>query len=191
MKKIGMALSILLLIPAFILAQEHGVEHPEDAEHSEHHEHNDIHEVPMHRIGFGGGYTYVPDGSEESGGSKGVFVPTLSLEYFYKFTHDWSAGLMLDLELSNYLIPFASDILNRDKVLVIGLVSLYEFTHGWSFFYGGGIEIEHHKNFAVFKLGLAYEYSFSHEWDVSPALAFDYKGEYSSLALLITFGKRF
>jgi len=40
------------------------------------------------------------------------------VEYFYKFSHKWSAGVMVDFEMSQYVIPFLDDFINRDKAVV-------------------------------------------------------------------------
>jgi hypothetical protein len=144
-----------------------------------------------HRIAAGFGYTYVPEGADEATEEKGILVPTLSAEYFYKFTHKWAAGIMLDLELSQYVIPFLDDFLTRNKALVIGVVGLYEPLTNWGVYAGGGMEIEEHHNFAVLKLGTDYEFLIGKNWDISPSLTFDYKEKYTVWSLMVGVGKHF
>jgi len=161
-------------------------------DHEEHGDHSaSPHELLHHRLSAGFGYTFVPDGSEEPENKKGILVPTLSLEYFYKFSHQWSAGLMVDAEMSQYLIPFLDDFLERDKVLIIGLVGLYEPIEYWGVFAGAGMEFETHHNFAVIRVGTDYEFQIGNNWDLSPSLAFDFKEEYSSWSLMLSVGKHF
>lgn len=180
----------VILISIFILfftsigtAQEH---QGESAEHT-----SPDHTFLHHRLSAGFGYTFVPKGADHATEEEGIFVPTLSLEYFYKFSHKWSTGLMVDLELSQYVIPFLDDFLERDKALIIGVVGLYEPIEYWGIFAGVGIEIENHHNFAVIRAGTDYEFQIGNNWDISPSLAFDFKEEYSSWSLMLSAGKHF
>jgi hypothetical protein len=119
-------ISISIFILCFTLtgfAQEH---QGESGEHTTA-DHTFLH----HRLSAGFGYTFVPKGADESSEEEGIFVPTLSVEYFYKFSYKWSAGLMVDLELSEYVIPFLDDFLERHKAFIIGVVGLYEPIEYW------------------------------------------------------------
>jgi hypothetical protein len=164
-------------------AQEH---QGESGEHA-----TSTHDFLHHRLSAGFGYTFVPKGADESTEEEGIFVPTLSVEYFYKFSHTWSAGLMVDLELSTYVIPFLDDFLERDKAIIIGVVGLYEPIIYWGIFAGVGMEIESHHNFAVIRAGTDYEFQLGNNWDISPSLSFDFKEEYNSWALMVGVGKHF
>jgi hypothetical protein len=149
------------------------------------------HTFMHHRLSAGFGYTFVPEGVDESTDEKGILVPTLSLEYFYKFSHRWSAGLMVDIEMSQYLIPLLDDFLERHKALIISLAGLYEPIEYWGIFAGVGMEIESHHNFAVIRVGTDYEFLIGNNWDISPSLSFDFKEEYTSWSLMVGFGKHF
>jgi hypothetical protein len=164
-------------------AQEHA---EESSEHSK-----PGHPFLHHRLSAGFGYTFVPKGVDESSEEEGILAPTISVEYFYKFSHRWAAGLMVDMEMSQYLIPFLDDFLTRDKALIIGAVGLYEPIEYWGIFAGAGMEIESHHNFAVIRVGTDYEFLIGNNWDISPSLSFDFKEEYSSWALMVGFGKHF
>ena len=161
--------------------------------YAQHHEHDEAHheDFMKHRIGFEIGSTYIPNGFKSEKGDQNIYMPTLGLEYFYRFSHKWSAGGMADLELGQYLIPFGQDELSRDKAFIFAVVGKYEIIPLWSVFAGPGIEIEHHKNFPVFRLGSDYEFLLGKGWDLSPTLSYDYKEEYSSWSLMLSFGKKF
>jgi hypothetical protein len=180
---------ILLICLVFICLTLTGFAQEHQAENEEHT--NSIHAFLHHRLSVGFGYTFVPQGEEEPEGEKGILVPTLSVEYFYKFSHKWSAGVMVDFELSQYVIPFLDDFLERDKAIIFGVVGLYEPIIYWGIFAGAGMEIENHHNFAVLRVGTDYEFQIGNNWDISPSLAFDYKEEYTSWSLMVGFGKHF
>jgi hypothetical protein len=183
MKRLMSLLTIVLCLPLIGFAQDHQEEHGDHLAMT--------HEFLHHRLSAGFGYTYVPKGVDESTEEEGIFVPTLSVEYFYKFSHKWSAGLMVDFELSQYVIPFLDDFVERHNTLIIGAVGLYEPIVNWGIYAGGGIEIEKHHNFAVLKIGTDDEFQIGKKWDISRSLTFDYKEEYTSWSLMVSFGKHF
>jgi hypothetical protein len=183
MKRLISIVIIIFCLPFIGFTQDHQEERGDHQAMS--------HEFLHHRLSAGFGYTYVPKGVDESSEEEGIFVPTLSVEYFYKFSHKWSAGLMVDLELSQYVIPFLDDFLERNKALIIGAVGLYEPIIYWGIFAGAGIEIENHHNFAVIRAGTDYEFQLGNNWDISPSLAFDFKEEYTSWSLMVGVGKHF
>jgi len=179
MNKILILFFVWMIFPGLIIAQEY----LENAEVS--------HDLLHHRVAAGFGYTYVPKAEKEPDGKKGVLVPTLSVEYFYKFSHTWSLGLMLDLELIDYVIPFHEDDLSRHNALIIGAVGIYEPLEYWGIFAGLGVEIEQHHNFEVVRAGSAYEFQIGNHWDISPSIIFDFKEEYTAWALMVSAGKHF
>ena len=168
---------IFTLATGSIIAQEYVV-----------HEESD-HAFLHHRLSGGFGYTFIPEGGESD--DHGIFAPTIAIEYFYKFSHHWAAGLMMDMELTKYIIPFNNEYLNRDKLLIFTVVGMYEPIEYWGIIAGAGIEIEHHHNFAVLRAGTGYEFDIGNHWDITPTLTFDFKEEYSSWALILSCGKRF
>ena len=183
MKRLISILTIILCLPLIAFAQEHQEEHGD---------HQGLtHEFLHHRLAAGFGYTFVPKGADESTEEKGILVPTLALDYLYKFSHKWSAGLVVDLELSQYVIPFLDDFLERHNTLIIAAVGLYEPIIYWGIYVGGGIEIEKHHNFAVLKIGTDYEFQLGNNWDISPSLTFDWKEEYTTWSLMVGVGKHF
>ena len=162
-----------------IIAQEYVVHEEKD--------HNIVH----HRLAAGFGYTFVPKGEDVMNDKEGILAPTLAVKYLYKFSHTWSAELMADLELIEYVIPESDDFLTRKNALIIAAVGIYEPIEYWGVFAGGGIEIEQHHNFAVLRAGTAYEFQIGHDWDITPSLIFDFKEEYTSWTLMLSAGKHF
>jgi len=170
---------IFMLLTGSAVAQDH-------ATHEEHGQ-NILH----HRLAAGFGYTFVPNGEKLANDKKGILVPTMAVEYIYKFSHTWSAGVSADLELGNYVIPFQNDSLTRKNALILAAVGIYEPIKYWAIFAGGGIEIEYHHNFTVLRAGTAYEFKIGHDWDITPSLIFDFKEEYTSWTLMLSAGKHF
>ena len=161
--------------------------------HAQQHEHEEAeHEAfKRHRVAFEIGSAYVPDGFETEEGDKNLYIPKLGLEYQYRLTHKWALGVMADLELAEYLIPFGQEVLSRDKAFILTLVGIYEVIPFWAVFGGAGMEIEHHKNFGVIRLGTNYEFLLGKGWDLTPTLTYDYKEEYDSWSIVFSFGRKF
>ena len=183
MKKLVLFILFLFCFTYSGIAQDHQDSHSGERSSAHHFLH--------HRLAAGFGYTLVPKGADESTEEEGILVPTLALDYLYKFSHKWSAGLVVDLELSQYVIPVLDDFVNRHNALIIAAIGLYEPIIYWGIYAGAGIEIEKHKNFAVLKVGTDYEFQLGNNWDISPSLTFDWKEEYTTWSLMVGVGKHF
>jgi hypothetical protein len=148
-------------------------------------------EKNRHRLALEIGSAYIPDGFESEQGDKDLFVPTIGMEYQYFIDKKWALGVMADVELGEYLVPFGQDVLNRNKVFILTVVGVYEIMTHWEIFAGGGTEFEDHHNLGVLRIGTAYEFLLGKEWDLSPGLSYDYKEEYHSWGIVFSFGKKF
>jgi hypothetical protein len=78
------------------------------------------------------------------------------------------------METGNYLIEFNREDLQRENVLIIAAVAIYEILHNWGIFLGPGIELEKHHNFGVLRFGTDYIIPLKKNWIFSPVLTFDY-----------------
>ena len=87
--------------------------------------------------------------------------------YSYRFNCKWSIALEANIEGGNYLIK--GDI-QRENVFIIAAVAGYELMPRWGLFFGGGIEIENHKNYAVMRLATDYLFPIGKDWDISPEM---------------------
>ena len=162
---------------------------------SQENEHIESEDIGKNRMGLVVELTYVPeavssDHSEaDDGNNKGFFVPTIGLEYTRTLSHRWDIGLAAAIELKQYTID---DIdLNRHNPFKLVAFAMYRIVGSWFVFGGSGIEIEKHKNLAMFVLGTEYEFALGNGWDITPAFTFNHKEDLDTYALGVTVGKRF
>jgi len=123
--------------------------------------------------------------------NQSVFIPTFGLEYVYRFNHKWAAAIIANMETGNYLIEFEREDLERENVLIIAAVAVFEALPGWAIFTGPGIELEKHHNFPVWRIGTDYQIPLKNNWDLTPVFSFDHKEAYTSWELVISIGKSF
>lgn len=171
-------LIILFINPKNTLAQETFEEEKSESMES------------RHFISLSFGYTYVRGGgSLESTEPEGIFVPSIGLDYFYRIKPRWEIGTMMDVELDHYLI--IDKDLERENAFIATVVGLYKICPYLSIYAGGGIEIEHHKNLAVFRAGIDSPILLGRGWVLAPTLIFDFKEGYDTWSLAIAIGKEF
>ena len=169
----------------------YGQHHSESDKHSES-EHVKSHELSKkYKLSFALGYTHIPAAFEHGEKEASVFVPGIGLDFFYSINHKWGIGLVADLELGEYLVDFNRKDLNRERALILGILGTYELMSHWELLFGGGIEIEKHKNLGIIRLGMEYEIPIGKDWSLAPALFFDFKEAFSTWAFSMTIGKRF
>lgn len=179
------AFSLLILTG---LTAQHNEGHDEDIE-STHDEEHEQHK--KYKIAASLGMTHIPEAFEHGHEEKAVFVPTIGIDFFYFINHKWSVSFVADLELSNYLINFNREDLERHKALILALQAGYKITSHLGVFVGGGLEIESHKNLAVVRLGTEYDFHLQNNWSIAPSLFFDLKEEYSTYTVGVAIGKKF
>jgi hypothetical protein len=147
-------------------------------------------EEPKNLLSLSFGYSYVSEGAELNElETKGVYVPSIGIDYFRKIAPKWEVGAMIDLELSDYLI--IKKDLNRSKALVVTAIASYNPFGSVNFFGGGGIELEKHKNLAVLRFGGEYAFKFQNDWVLAPGVFFDIKEGYDTWSIALAFGKEF
>jgi len=137
------------------------------------------------------GYTHIPEAFEEGEFNKSVFVPTIGIDYFRELNEKWFIGVVLDLELGNYLIGFNQEELERESALIIGALAGYEILENLSLMAGPGIEFEKNKNLFVFRVGTEYRFPLNNNWSILPSFNYDFKEEYSTWAINIGIAKKF
>ena len=156
------------------------------AQHGEHEE-----AIKHHRLAIEFGYAHIPDGYEEQPGDQPVWVPTLGLDYSYRFNHKWAIATTANIELGNYLIEFNREDLNREYVFIFAVLGVYDILPNWAIFAGPGIELEHHQNFGLVRIGTDYSVALKNNWDITPTFSLDHKIDYYSYEFVISIGKRF
>ena len=136
------------------------------------------------------GYTFIPKATSIGGTEpNGLFVPSVGLDYFRKVAKKWEVGVMLDLELANYVI-FEKN-LERERALVVVAVTTFKATENINFFAGAGIELEKHHNLFVMRLGTEYAFKFNKGWSLAPGFFYDVKEGYDTWSLALAVGKEF
>jgi len=168
-------------------AQQEAHSKAENPEHETTHEDLEY----TYKIALALGYSYIPAGFEEGQEKESVFAPSIGLDFFYSLNHKFALGMVADLELAQYLVDFNREDLTRERALILALIGAYEVLPHWEFLFGGGIELEKHKNLGVVRLGTEYEIELSKGWDLGPSLFFDIKEEFSVWAFSLAIGKRF
>jgi hypothetical protein len=164
----------------------YGQEHQEGHEDQEKHEQ----EEGRHLFLIGFGWTYIPEGGDlESTEAKGFLVPTIGIDYLYKVSERWEVGLMTDFELDHYLI--VDKELERENAFIATGVGLYHLSHRLSVFAGAGIEVESHKNLAIFRAGFDSPFHLKKGWVFTPSITFDFKEDYNTWSLKFYLGKEF
>jgi len=174
-------LILLFVMPHITIAQ---VEEAEEREME-----NESEEF-RHFISLSFGYTYIPGGAEvDATEADGFLVPSVGLDYMYKVAPRWEIGIMMDVELDHYLV--VDQELERENAFIAVIVGLYKVTPRFSLFAGGGIEVEHHGNLAVFRIGADTPIPLGREWVLAPTLIFDFKEGYDTWSLAVSIGKEF
>lgn len=171
--------SVLILFLISLPFMVHSQENEEEPENQ-----------PKHLVMGSFGYTFVPKAAPEGSKEvKGVFVPSIGVDYFHRLNDKWEIGTMIDLELSNYIILHQE--LDREKALLVVALAGYKLTERVNVFGGGGIELEKHKNLPVFRCGAEYAFMFKNEWVLAPGAFYDLKEGYDTWSISLAFGKEF
>ncbi|KXX71966.1 hypothetical protein [Flammeovirga sp. SJP92] len=190
MKSITFCILFSLIISLTFAQETHEKIHGREEAHGK---------LKHHRVALLWGHSYVPKGFSGNNQTNTLIVPTIGLEYEYWFSHHFAIGISNDLELQNYVIETRhGEELEREYVYIGALMGFIEFAHLWVIGIGPGIEIEQHKNFAVFKTSIEREFPIAGEggWDVTPMLSYELKfrgenGSYDAFTFGLAIGKRF
>ncbi len=76
-------------------------------------------------------------------------------------------------------------------MLLITGMGFYEIMQHWEVYMGVGIEIEHHHNYGIFRLGTIYLFPIGKGWDLSHSFTFNHKSVYNSWEIALSVGKNF
>jgi len=158
-------------------------------DHNEHEEVHDHEKLYPHTLALFVGYTFIPK-SISSGEKQTLVVPTLGLDYIYKFNHKIGLSLQNDLELASYEVEIDDiETLNREYAFVSAIVFIYEPKNWWSVFAGPGFEIEQNENFFVTRIGTEFIKGFDDGWSLALTMAVDIKEVNTAPALGVTIFK--
>jgi hypothetical protein len=133
-----------------------------------------------HSISASLAHVHVKQGIED-GTRDWLTVPAFMVDYNYRFSEKWSAGVHSDFLLESFEIErFEADgtediIIEREHpVVVVGAIG-YKPVHFLTIVAGGGVEFEKEKNFGVFRIGLEPGIEISEKWEMNFSLTYDVK----------------
>lgn len=137
------------------------------------------------------GYTYIPGGAalEEEVVEDGFFVPTIGFDYVREVSERWMLGLMVDVELGQYLVLEKN--LERENATLFVFTGKYEFLEHWGLIGGGGLEVDSHNSLAIFRFGLERHFELENGWEIGIPFVLDYKRGYDTWALSVALAKKF
>ena len=158
---------------------------------SQSHDKHEHEPVKHFRISASLGHTWLPKDTRV--GKDVAVLPSFGLDIEYWFNHKWGIGLHNDLELLNFQVREAGDIIiDRDYPVLVTLDVMFRAYKGLTVYFGPGMEFEVNEDFVVTRFGIEYEIDIDHGWDVHPVIFYDARHEaYNTLSVGIGFGKRF
>lgn len=140
--------------------------------HAQHHDPTPDHEFRNIRISTIILHTYIP--TETVDGPELLIIPTFGLDIEYWFNPHWAIGLHNDIELESFEIKTAEgEFIERQFPVVLTLDAIWKPRRYWVLLAGPGYEITPEENFAVFRMGMEFEYEISHWLDISPNVMYD------------------
>ncbi len=148
-------------------------------------------EETKHKLVLIFGLTYIPETIEDGEVLNSEELPTIGVDYYYKFNSKWQIGAVVDIELGKYAVDFGGENIARENAIVTGVVAGYTILKGWSVFAGPGVEFERNKNLFIVRTSTEYEFELGKNWGLAPAFSYDFKKEYSTYALGIGLSKSF
>jgi hypothetical protein len=162
-------LSLLFLIPALGVAQEH------DEEHEEHHEH-----VHHHQLGIVIGHAHLSQGIVNEG-KKWRVLPSWALFYNYKFNEKWGIGIHVDwivedFEVERHLSSGNSEeVILREKPIAPAIMGLFKPTRHSTFMLGVGAEYASGETFALTRVGYEWSTLINNKWELVIPVSYDFR----------------
>lgn len=143
-----------------------------------------------HRVEAGFGFSFIPLAGElEDTDARGLFIPSVRLDYYFRMLPRWEIGLMGNYELDRYMI--VDEEIEVDHALILALVGMYKITDHLGVFAGGGMEFMQKKNQGIFRLGTEYSIDLGKSWAIVPKLFLDFRGNYLTWSAAFTIAKKF
>jgi len=143
-----------------------------------------------HRAEIGFGFTFIPLAGElEDTDARGLFIPAVRLDYFYRMLPRWEIGFMGNYEIDHYMI--VDEQIEIDHAVVLALVGMFKITDHWGVFTGGGAEILPQLTRGIFRLGTEYTIDLKKNFALVPKLFLDFRGNYLTWSAALTIAKKF
>ena len=137
--------------------------------------------------------SYIPSIHIEEEETTPQFIPTNGIEIQYSFNHKVFVKWINEIEFQNYtIIDKDGEHRVRNNANLTASVLGYEAYEHLGLFAGGGYEFEKSEDLWVIRLGAEYAFELPGDWDITPALIFDYKAEsHTAYTFSLTIGKSF
>ena len=136
------------------------------------------------------GHTMLPIGHSSS---EQLFVPSWGFDLEYWFGHTWGMGIHSDIEIEQFVVE--TNKMEQIKRKYPKVVTLETLFRPWGHFVlqgGPGIEFEPERNLPLFRVGVEYEWTVGHDWDVFPTFFYDYRFDvYNTWTIGLGVGKHF
>jgi len=143
-----------------------------------------------HRAEIGFGFTFISLAGElEDTDARGLFIPSVRLDYFFHISPRWEIGFMGNYEIDHYMI--VDEQIEVDHAIVLTLVGMFKITDHWGVFTGGGAEISPQLTRGVFRLGTEYTIDLKKNFALVPKLFLDFRGSYLTWSAALTIAKKF
>jgi len=143
-----------------------------------------------HRAEIGFGFTFIPLAGElEDTDARGLFIPAVRLDYFFRMLPRWEIGFMGNYEIDHYMI--VDEQIEIDHAVVLALVGMFKITDHWGVFTGGGAEILPQLTRGIFRLGTEYTIDLKKNFALVPKLFLDFRGNYLTWSAALTIAKKF
>lgn len=143
-----------------------------------------------HRAEIGFGFTFIPLAGElEDTDARGLFIPAVRLDYFFRMLPRWEIGFMGNYEIDHYMI--VDEQIEIDHAVVLALVGMFKITDHWGVFTGGGAEILPQLTRGIFRLGTEYTIDLKKNFTLVPKLFLDFRGNYLTWSAALTIAKKF
>lgn len=120
-------------------------------------------------------------------------VPTLGLNYTYWLDDGLGFGIKSILGLADYQVKSSdTSLIDRSYPLSASAQMIFNPAIGLLFFIGPGIEIEKHKSFFIFDMGLGYRLKIWKQFDIKPEVYYCFKqASVGSYGINLNLGWRF
>ncbi|MGB0403267.1 MAG: hypothetical protein ACPGEG_04165 [Salibacteraceae bacterium] len=138
-------------------------------------------------------HTYVPEGRQSWGSKDLLIIPSIGIDYNFKFNQNWGLGFQYDIEFMNYVLEYEEDtFLTRKNPMILALLAERKVWKELTIGIGGGYEIEKSKNLILLRFTAEYEYETKNDIVFGPNISFDYKDiNTTAFAFGLFIGKKF
>lgn len=146
---------------------------------------------PHHTLGFMLSHTQIFQGVQNDGEKKWLALPSIALNYNYKFHEYWSIGLHNDIVIEDYEVAqhlrtgssSDNEILTRSYPIASAVVTSYKPGKHFSYLLGAGGEFAHSGNLFMIRVGIEYGLHMNQSWELNVNLVNDLKlNAYNSIA---------